>query len=527
VPAFALFSVTAVGATGALLLWRAWQASIVGIAHRQGLLVRGRAELLAEELSRLRAEIGRLSQLAELDLADGNLEPEKRVLKIARKDTVLFSITVVVLDSKGLVVWSEPQGGDPLTEPPGRILQAAREHNEAVLLWRPGRLLLAAPIAGQGAMVGVLAHGRHEIFGETLRRTMGHSGGLALYSRKAGPRVSETVVTMLGPAERVMELPRQPGVKVEQASTGHDRQTWLTDRDSRRWLMTEHPVSGTELWLRQVQAVDELDDELAGPYERLITILAASLILAVLGGMVLAAAIARLEKTRAELESARELAAMGKTAVAIAHEVKNSLNGLSVAVDLLASGKATQAAVTTVHGQAREEVERLRSIADDLTLFAGRPRLQLAEAELCDLARRTVLSLGTRAADHGVDLNLDLDGAGVLPVRADVHKLLAALINVARNGIEAMDDTPAPRELTLRALRHGQTAVLEIADRGPGIDPGVRHQLFEPFVTTKRTGIGLGLSIAHRVIEAHGGLLEAEDRQGGGSTFRVVLPLAA
>jgi two-component system sensor kinase FixL len=66
--------------------------------------------------------------------------------------------------------------------------------------------------------------------------------------------------------------------------------------------------------------------------------------------------------------------------------------------------------------------------------------------------------------------------------------------------------------------------VVEVADRGPGLAPEVRERLFEPFVTTKRTGTGLGLAIARRVVEAHGGEIEAEARPGGGTVFRVLLP---
>jgi two-component system sensor histidine kinase DctS len=136
-------------------------------------------------------------------------------------------------------------------------------------------------------------------------------------------------------------------------------------------------------------------------------------------------------------------------------------------------------------------------------------------------------------------VRLELPPDGDAPrVPGDAHKLLGALQNVVRNGIEAMGPgafgealgtRPAVRErvLVVRLLRRGREAVVEVADRGPGIAGDVRERLFEPFVTTKRNGTGLGLAICRRVVEAHGGSVEAAPREGGGTVFRLHLPLEA
>jgi signal transduction histidine kinase len=115
---------------------------------------------------------------------------------------------------------------------------------------------------------------------------------------------------------------------------------------------------------------------------------------------------------------------------------------------------------------------------------------------------------------------------------------VGALANLARNGIEAMGPgafgeplgepgPPRERRLDIGVRAEGETAVVELADRGPGLAPEVRERLFEPFVTTKRTGTGLGLAIARRVVEAHGGAIDALERAGGGTIFRVTLPRTA
>jgi signal transduction histidine kinase len=214
--------------------------------------------------------------------------------------------------------------------------------------------------------------------------------------------------------------------------------------------------------------------------------------------------------------------------------VKNALNGLSVAVDLLASGQAPPEAAREVHGRARAEVARLRQVADDLTLFAATPRLRPAPLDLAALCREAAAGAAELAEDHAVSLVVEAEGP--LPVVADAAKLLGALANLVRNGVEAMGPggfgeplgagaLDRPRQLLVSARREGARAVVEVADRGPGLAAEVRARLFEPFVTTKRTGTGLGLAIAHRVVTAHGGALAAADRPGGGTTFRLELPV--
>jgi signal transduction histidine kinase len=269
----------------------------------------------------------------------------------------------------------------------------------------------------------------------------------------------------------------------------------------------------------------------------LVAIVAGALLLAVVVGALLAVAIGRLERAEVELGRQRELAAMGKTAAAIAHEVKNSLNGLSVALDLLAQGRAPPAAVTEVHAQARSELARLKGVADDLTLFAAPPRLDLGEVDLADLCRRAAALSADLAHDCRAEVALRLPpGEGPVEVQGDAQKLLGALSNLVRNGLEAMgpgafgeplgEAAPArERRLELGLSQRGREAVVEVADRGPGLPAEVRARLFEPFVTTKRTGTGLGLAIARRVVEAHGGRVEAADREGGGTVMRVALPL--
>jgi signal transduction histidine kinase len=360
-----------------------------------------------------------------------------------------------------------------------------------------------------------------DLFGEGLRRALRGAGSAEIVLR--GSRGEE--LTVAGIAGKV------PGPRG--APPGGGVQGWVEER-GRRWLVTEAPVGESGLVLRFAQAASEVEGDLSPAWRRLAAVVATAAALVLAGGALLGALVHRLERTQRELARSRDLAAMGRTSAAIAHEVKNSLNGLSVGVDLLASARPDAAARRAVHAQTRAEIDRLREVADDLTLFAAPPRLALDEVDLADLSRRAATAVADLAQDRGVIVDLALPSSP-LPVRADGAKLLGALVNLARNGIEAMGPgaageplgeavRPADPRLEIAARQDGSGACVEVRDRGAGIAPEVSARLFEPFVTTKRTGTGLGLAIARRVVEAHGGRISARDREGGGTVFTLELP---
>lgn len=497
--ALTLFAALAVGSTGAMLVTRSRSALLQGLIERQHLLVQSQAHLLGDELRGLSAELQRLAGLADIDLTDENMEPEKRVLSIARKDSTSFSAGIAILDGQGAVSWSEPRDRQPVVDGP-TLSRLARERAEPVVVARPGELDVVTPIPRTGTMVGFIDLRSRDLFGDALRRTLGRSGTAALVSR------GEIL-----------------------ASTGKG-----ADARGRSWIVSEQPVTDT-VALRVTQAADELDAELDPAFDRMLAASALALLLAVAAGGILALVLARLEEAREELAASRNLAAMGTTAAAIAHEVKNSLNGISVTLDLLASRPATETA-QKIHAQGREEISRLRGVADDLTLFANRPALQLAPADLNELCRRAAEMVADVAQDAGVATSLELCGQGApLLAAVDAQKLLGVLQNLLRNAVEAMGpgawgerlgeaQPERRRRLTLGTALADGGVEISVADTGAGIDPAVRDRLFEPFVTTKRTGTGLGLAIARRVVEAHGGAIAARPNPDGGTILRLWLP---
>jgi signal transduction histidine kinase len=515
------FAAIAVGATGAILLLRYREAALAALADRQALLVSLRGHLIEDELQRLESEVARLSKLAEVDLADDNLEPEKRVLRIARRDTVLFSAAVLILDRQGAVLWSEPRDAT-LKADAAALVGEAQGRGHTVLVKGKGEIAVAAPISGHGAIVCRVSTKSHDLFGTQLQDAVRDGGALQLVDDSAHPPV---LIASLG---------SEPPASLAAA---HGGQAWRDAGQAGRWLLTETALEEEGMVLRSYQRAASLEDDVSRTLRGLVLIVAIALLLATAGGALLAGAIQRLEHATVELHRSRDLAAMGKTAAAIAHEVKNSLNGLSIAVDLLASSRARPEVAAEVHEQARAEIARLRGVADDLTLFAAPPRLDLGDADLVELCQRAATACSDLAVDCGAVIALSLpQGEPSMVLRGDAHKLLGAIQNVVRNGLEAMGPgafgealgTPPPAHdprLEVALRREPGRAVIEVSDRGPGIAPEVKERLFDPFVSTKRTGTGLGLAIARRVVEAHGGRIAARPRDGGGTVFHLELPL--
>jgi signal transduction histidine kinase len=221
--------------------------------------------------------------------------------------------------------------------------------------------------------------------------------------------------------------------------------------------------------------------------------------------------------TQAALVEAERFAAMGKTSAAIAHELKNALNGLGMAVELIAQDPQNSARVARLRPQVVGEIARLRDVVDSLLSFSRSPRIARGPADLAAVIGRAAEAVADLAADRGVSLRVDAPAE--LPVWCDAHKIQGVLVNLLKNAVEA------GRHVAVAARAEAGAAVVEVTDDGPGLSPEARAHLFEPFFTTKPNGTGLGLPTSRRFVQAHGGRIEVERAPAGGALFRVVLPV--
>jgi signal transduction histidine kinase len=234
----------------------------------------------------------------------------------------------------------------------------------------------------------------------------------------------------------------------------------------------------------------------------------------------------KLVATQEALVDAERFAAMGKTSAAIAHEIKNTLNGLGMAVELILEDPANQSRVARLRTQVVGEIARLRDVVDSLLSFSRLPRVVPASADLVPVIHEARTLLSDLIVDRGAEVTIDVPAA--LPLYCDSHKMKGVMVNLIKNAVEAAT------KVRVSAVVDEGEVVLEIADDGPGLGDEVRKHLFEPFFTTKPNGTGLGLPTSQRYVEAHGGTLEANPSSpaGGvrgvgdmkGALFRIRLP---
>jgi two-component system sensor kinase FixL len=239
----------------------------------------------------------------------------------------------------------------------------------------------------------------------------------------------------------------------------------------------------------------------------------------------------RIHDLQAELMHASRLSVMGQMASTMAHELNQPLtavvNYLEAARHLLASEPDAAERVGGLMGRAIGQAERAGEVIRKLRQFVGKGETERRSESLNKLVEEALALALVGARQSGVRASLELD-PDLPPVLVDSVQIQQVVLNLVRNAVEAME-TVERRELTIatRALAGGGMAEIDVIDSGPGIAPGLAKRLFQPFVTTKKTGMGLGLSICREIVEAHHGGLTAEPNPSGGTIFRLTLPLPA
>ena len=237
----------------------------------------------------------------------------------------------------------------------------------------------------------------------------------------------------------------------------------------------------------------------------------------------------------ARLAAAEKRAEIGHLAAGLAHEIKNPLNALSLGLDVLKrrhrpADEAAAADQAERIEALRGEINRLAALINSFLAF-GRPlSLTIVPVDAVTLVRDTLGELSETAEQARVTIETDLPD-GIPRIPADSSLLKSAVWNLAQNGIQTMEREGGrlrvSAHLAAGSPEEGPRLVFTFEDEGPGIEPAHLVRLFEPWFSTKEGGVGLGLAMVKRIIEEHGGRVEAGNRDGArGAVFRHRLALA-
>jgi len=225
--------------------------------------------------------------------------------------------------------------------------------------------------------------------------------------------------------------------------------------------------------------------------------------------------------------SNERLAAIGKMAAHVTHEIRNPLSAMGLNVELLEEelsheDSTRRAEVKNLLAAIAREVQRLEYLSEEYLRVARLPQPRMEADDVSTAVREIVLFARLEIESAGCAVTLDVEPA-LPPTLFDEAQLRQALLNLLRNAREAM---PEGGPIDVRVAAEGMSVVVLVADRGGGIPEEIRPRVFDPFFSTKGEGTGLGLAITRHILEAHGGTVTCESRGGGGTVFRIALPIA-
>jgi signal transduction histidine kinase len=230
--------------------------------------------------------------------------------------------------------------------------------------------------------------------------------------------------------------------------------------------------------------------------------------------------IQRLHQT--QMSRAEHFATLGELATGLAHEIRNPLAGIAGVIEIVSRDLPPDSPARSVIKDAKEEALQINRILTEL-LDTARPRPpQFRVSDICLTAEHAVMFARQQAVTKRIAIEMDVNG-DIPPVDHDPNQINQVLLNLLLNAIQSMDK---PGEVRVSLETDGDDVLIAVADEGKGISPENLPNIFRPFFTTKGHGTGLGLSLARRTVEAHGGQIDVTSEVGKGSRFEIRLPIA-
>ena len=218
---------------------------------------------------------------------------------------------------------------------------------------------------------------------------------------------------------------------------------------------------------------------------------------------------------------------MGATTAVLTHEIANPLNGISITVQMLQRHLSEQGTPSSRDeflrsnlADLKSEIDRLGALLNDFRSLARKPQLHVAPIDLGALVDEVLKMLSSETENSGIEVVKEVPSH--LPVvNADSERLKQVFLNLFKNAIEAM---PSGGKLTVSAVVQERYLIMNIADTGSGIPEGV--DIFQPFMTTKTHGTGVGMAVVRELLSAHGATIAYKSKQGEGTIFEIKLPLS-